>query len=148
MNIVAGNPTLHNKFNWADARSRADLVTAWTKALGAAPPPHMSRGFLQKALVYHAQCKEFGGLPRQTQRALRAIASGKPISAATVGKIKPGAHLVREWNGRTYQVAIVDEGYEFDGHTYGSLTAIAKRITGTNWSGPRFFGVNGTGGPR
>ena len=50
-------------------------------------------------------------------------------------------HLVREWNGRTYQVEVIDNGYRFDGKTYPSLTAITKRITGTHWSGPRFFGL-------
>ena len=49
--------------------------------------------------------------------------------------------VVREWNGRTYQVEILDSGYRFDGKTYPSLTAITKRITGTHWSGPRFFGL-------
>jgi hypothetical protein len=145
MNIVAGNATLDNKFNQADVQCRVDLITAWTKAFGAAPPPHMSRAFLQKALTYASQCKEFGGLPKQTQRALRNIAAGRAAPAVATGRLRPGAHLVREWNGRTYQVAIVDGGYQFDGHTYGSLTAIAKRITGTNWSGPRFFGLNGAG---
>ena len=53
----------------------------------------------------------------------------------------PGTHLVREWNGRTYQVEVIDNGYRFDGKTYPSLTTIAKRITGTHWSGPRFFGL-------
>ena len=143
MNMNTGNSDFDDNSKSASDQNRSELTAAWTKAFGSAPPPHMSRGFLQKALVYHAQCKEFGGLPRQTQRTLRAIALGKPISTVTTGKIKPGAHLAREWNGRTYQVAIVDDGYRFDGNTYGSLTAIAKRITGTNWSGPRFFGVNG-----
>ena len=143
MNTMAGSPVSDESSKRARDQNRLELTAAWTEAFGSAPPPHMSRKFLQKALLYHAQCKEFGGLSKQTQRALRAIASGKPVSATTTGKLKPGAHLVREWNGRTYQVAIVEDGYRFDGNTYGSLTAIAKRITGTNWSGPRFFGVNG-----
>lgn len=148
MNINAGNPVFDDSVKCASDRNRPELTAAWTEAFGSAPPPHMSRGFLQKALTYHTQCKEFGGLSKQTQRVLKAIESGKPVSAATARNLKPGAHLVREWNGRTYQVAIVDWGYQFDGHTYGSLTAIAKRITGTNWSGPRFFSVTGVGAGR
>ena len=62
-------------------------------------------------------------------------------AAAPAGSVSPGTHLVREWNGRTYQVEILDSGYRFDGKTYPSLTAITKRITGTHWSGPRFFGL-------
>ena len=57
------------------------------------------------------------------------------------GPFLPAPHLVREWNGRTYQVEVLDNAYRFDGKTYPSLTTIAKRITGTHWSGPRFFGL-------
>ena len=62
-------------------------------------------------------------------------------AAAPAGSVSAGTHLVREWNGRTYQVEVIDNGYRFDGKTYPSLTTIAKRITGTHWSGPRFFGL-------
>ncbi len=55
--------------------------------------------------------------------------------------LSEGTHLVREWNGRTYQVEVTKSGYVMDGKTYRSLTAIARRITGANWSGPRFFGL-------
>ncbi len=64
-----------------------------------------------------------------------------PASGAPAGSVSPGTHLVREWNGRTYQVEVIDNSYRFDGKTYPSLTAITKRITGTHWSGPRFFGL-------
>ena len=57
------------------------------------------------------------------------------------GPLSSGIHLVREWNGRTYHVQVIDYCYRFDGKTYPSLTTIAKRITGTHWSGPRFFGL-------
>ena len=80
--------------------------------------------------------RERAGFPR----ALAAAASGKP-GAARVSPVSAGAHLVREWNGRIYRVEVLDGGYCFDGKTYPSLTAIARRITGANWSGPRFFGL-------
>ena len=64
-----------------------------------------------------------------------------PSSGAPAESVSAGTHLVREWNGRTYQVEVIDNGYRFDGKTYPSLTTIAKRITGTHWSGPRFFGL-------
>lgn len=53
----------------------------------------------------------------------------------------PGARLIREWNGRRYIVEVVDSGFVMDGKPYRSLTAIAFRITGARWSGPRFFGL-------
>ena len=71
------------------------------------------------------------------------MVNGTPGNGATApaGSVSAGTHLVREWNGRTYQVEVVDNGYRFDGKTYPSLTTIAKRITGTHWSGSRFFGL-------
>ena len=81
------------------------------------------------------------GFRPQTRRSLAAIANETPGNAAPAGSVSAGTHLVREWNGRTYQVEVIDNGYRFDGKTYPSLTAITKRITGTHWSGPRFFGL-------
>ena len=69
------------------------------------------------------------------------VASGKPVSSVPLTSTKVGTHYVREWNGRTYQVAVVEKGYEMDGRIWPSLSAIAKHITGTIWSGLRFFGV-------
>lgn len=101
---------------------------------------------MQKALAYEAQCKSSGGLPAATRRALKQVASGKSVQSINAGRISPGAHLVREWNGRTYQVEVVDDGYKMDGKAWPSLSAIAKHITGTTWSGPRFFGLNSRAG--
>ena len=74
------------------------------------------------------------------------IAAGKRVSEVNAGSIRLGALLVREWNGRTYQVEVVDGGYRMDGKVWPSLSAIAKHITGTSWSGPRFFGLSGRAG--
>jgi len=101
---------------------------------------------MEKALAYEAQCRRHGGLSAPTRKALKRIADGKPVAEASRGSLKPGAHLVREWNGRTYQVEVTKTGYRLDGRSWSSLTAIAKHITGTNWSGPRFFGLNGGAG--
>jgi hypothetical protein len=56
-------------------------------------------------------------------------------------RIKSGSRLVREWHGRTHVVTVRDDGFEFEGATYKSLTKIAQDITGARWSGPRFFGL-------
>ena len=121
--------------------SRPELFARWEAAFGLAPPPYLSTAFMTKALVYQAQCKRAGGLPAPTHRALEQIASGKPVSTVPFTPTKVGTHYVREWNGRTYQVAVVAAGLEMDGRIGPSLSAIAKHITGTTWSGPRFFGL-------
>ena len=104
-------------------------------------PSSLSRVFLRRVLLHERQCRTHGGLSAATRRALAAMANGTPGNAALAGSVSAGTHLVREWNGRTYQVEVIDNGYRFDGKTYPSLTAITKRITGTHWSGPRFFGL-------
>ena len=119
---------------------RAGLKRAWEQTFGSAPPRALSRAFMRRALAHERQCRTHGGHSAAARRALAAAASGKP-GAARVSPVSAGAHLVREWNGRIYRVEVLDGGYCFDGKTYPSLTAIARRITGANWSGPRFFGL-------
>ena len=121
--------------------ARPAVLRQWVVAFGALPPPFLSVSFMQQALDYEAQCKRAGGLPALTRRALAQIARGRPVAAVPLNPSKPGTHYVREWNGRTYQVAVVHGGFEMDGRTWPSLSAIAKHITGTTWSGPRFFGL-------
>jgi hypothetical protein len=120
---------------------RPELLTQWETAFGLAPPPYLSILFMTKALAYQAQCKRAGGVPAQTRRALAQIATGKTVRTVSLTSTKVGTHYVREWSGRTYQVAVIETGYEMDGRTWPSLSAIAKHITGTTWSGPRFFGL-------
>jgi Protein of unknown function (DUF2924) len=92
---------------------------------------------MKRVLIRDAQCQLLGGVPVKTDRALMRIAAGKAPSVTE----KPGSHLIREWNGRTYQVEVIRDGYVMDGKTFRSLSAIARRITGAQWSGPRFFGL-------
>jgi hypothetical protein len=66
------------------------------------------------------------------------------IAAPAGPRIKPGSRLIREWHGRTHTVCVTDEGFEFEGRTYSSLTKVARDITGARWSGPRFFGLTKT----
>ena len=108
---------------------------------GITPPPRLRVQTLKRLLAYEIQARALGGLSPKEQRALKAIAGGKCNSEATSQVVSLGTHLVREWNGRTYRVKVTDEGYVLDGTIYRSLSAVAKRITGTAWSGPRFFGL-------
>lgn len=116
---------------------RAGCLDHWRKVFGRPPPKYLSPQFMKRVLIWELQTQMLGAPLAKTKRQLRQIASGKTPPA----KAKPGSHLVREWNGRTYQVEVVESGYAMDGRTWRSLSAIARHITGARWSGPRFFGV-------
>ena len=71
----------------------------------------------------------------------RGVRNGREGRAAAGAKDQPGSRLVREWHGRTHTVCVIDDGFEFQGETYRSLTGIARDIARAQWSGPRFFGL-------
>ena len=121
---------------------RSETVEHWEAVFGSPPPAYLSVPFMQRAVCYEQQRRASGGVPAATWRALRQIADGEEVAVAATPTLGAGAHLVREWNGRTYQVQVTEGGFEMDGKAWKSLSAIAKHITGTTWSGPRFFGVN------
>jgi hypothetical protein len=125
---------------------RAAALQNWQETFGSPPPPYLSVAFMWKALAHEAQCRRHGRLPAPTRNALRKIAEGRPASDCICQAASAGSHLVREWNGRTYQVEVLEKGFRMDGKDWPSLSAIAKHITGTAWSGPRFFGLTGRGG--
>jgi hypothetical protein len=107
-------------------------------------PPRVSRDLLIRAVAYRIQELRHGGLSKATSRKLSALVqvrrSDGEISAEGV-RIRAGAQLVREWNGRTHTVTVEEEGFTYAGRSYRSLSAIAREITGARWSGPRFFGL-------
>ena len=120
-----------------EACDRSACMDRWRTAFGRPPPKHLSLQFLKRVLTWDTQNKALGCVSAKTVRRLNHLASGKSVPAAA----KPGSFLVREWNGRTYQVEVADGGYVMDGKTWRSLSAIARHITSAHWSGPRFFGV-------
>lgn len=126
---------------------RDRLRAEWEATIGSPPPPFLSVRVMEKALAYESQCKAHGRPSAQVRRRLAQIASGEAgdVVAAPPMSVRPGAHLVRDWNGRTYQVEVLENGFRMDGRTWASLSALARHITGTNWSGPRFFGLTRRG---
>lgn len=121
---------------------RAELVAAWTKLYGKAPPKGISIRLLAGAIAYARQAKQHGGLSSRAPRRLAKLAGGAPVAEVAAPRtLKPGARLVREWNGVSHTVEVVADGYVWKGERYRSLSAVARGITGARWSGPRFFGL-------
>jgi hypothetical protein len=140
--------------------SREELAERWTKIYGHPPPKGARRDFLLRAATWHLQANRLGGLSSETRRMLRAVmaraekqltmkrfgpAAVEPEVVAPVAKprklLSAGTRLIREWNGRSHVVDVLEEGFAFEGRLHKSLTAIAHQITGAHWSGPRFFGL-------
>ncbi len=125
--------------------SRPDLIARWRALYRGNPPKGISRSLLVRAVAYQLQVKRFGGLKpaidRHLQKVANGAAGGNSINRKVTPDLQPGARLVREWNGSTHVVDVVEGGFTWNGELYGSLSVIARRITGARWSGPRFFGV-------
>jgi len=122
-----------------------DLRQQWRGLYKTQAPRHLSRALLVRAIAYRMQELAGGGLRPESQRQLRRIAQEfKETAAATIRarpELKPGTRLVREWQGRSYEVLVLDDGFSWQGTRYRSLSAVARKITGTAWSGPLFFGL-------
>lgn len=116
---------------------RAALMQRWQAAYGRPPAADVSVALMRKTLGWGIQAKAFGGHSAKTLRALKIVKNGKapPLQTAV------GSRLVREWNGATYEVEVLESGYRWRSERWSSLSAIAKEITGAKWSGPRFFGL-------
>lgn len=114
---------------------RAELGKHWQAEFGHPPPPRVHRSLLAGALAWHLQMRtQSFWTPAKIRKMLNQASGGKLIT-------QPGTHLLREWQGKLYQVTVLPSGFEYEGRIYSSLTAIAREITGTSWSGLRFFGL-------
>jgi DUF2924 family protein len=117
------------------------LRTRWRMTFGALPPPALTKDLLARMIAYRLQEEAFGGLDRATAKLLDAYARGDKSRTELMRRLKPGTVLVREYRGERHTVTVVRDGFVWQGRTYGSLSAIARAITGTAWNGPRFFGL-------
>ena len=122
-----------------------DLRRAWRRLYRAYPPKRVSRDLLRLGVAWKIQEQVLGGLSATTKRRLadlvRTLEKGGDVTRNRVARLKPGARLLREWHGEIYTVVVHEDGFEWQGRTWRSLTAIAREITGGHWSGPRFFGL-------
>ena len=133
------------EINKLAALPRAQLVERWITLYRTPPPKGLGQRLLVNAIGYKMQAKRYGGLKPAVGRRLQKLCDAPTDHAqhapGTPSRLQPGTRLVREWNGHTHVVDVVDKGFIWKGDRHRSLSAIARAITGARWSGPRFFGV-------
>lgn len=117
-----------------------ELRVAWEKTFRRPPPSSLTKDLLARMLTHRMQERALGGLDKTSHQHMAKLASG---NGDCISPLKSGSLIVREHDGVLHQVVIVPDGYLWNGKTFSSLSTIAKKITGTNWNGPRFFGLRG-----
>jgi hypothetical protein len=123
--------------------NREALRALWKELFGGLPNQKLRREILIPILAYRLQEGTLGGLTPAVAKRLRAIAEeislGVRPAPSSAQSLKAGARIIREWQGKLYEVAAVEKGFEYNGRKFTSLSEIAREITGTRWSGPAFF---------
>ena len=123
------------------------LRARWQDVFRRQPPPYLPRHLLFRMLAYRLQADHLGDLDGESRRLLDSAVSPEAAGKRAVERARvtrdmsPGTMLGREWNGRMHRIAVLAEGFAWNGKTYPSLSKIALAITGTRWNGPRFFGL-------
>lgn len=121
------------------------LRDLWTRRFRTAPPAIRSGDVLRRLIAWKIQVEAFGDLGAETYAKIRRLTrvgrNGDAVAVATTVSLKAGSILIRAWRGVEHRVLVLDDGFEHRDKRYKSLSEVARAITGTQWSGPRFFGL-------
>ena len=120
------------------------LRARWFAMFKKSPPPALTKGLLAGMIAYRIQEQAYGGLDRATIKLLDSLARSTTPGTELKRHLKNGTVLIREYQGERHTVIVVHDGFLWRENTYASLSTIAAEITGTNWNGPRFFGLRAT----
>jgi hypothetical protein len=143
------NPAVEAELDLLPTIPIAQLRVRYRDLFRVDPPKAFGPDLLRRSIAQRIQEKAYGGLSRETQRLLGQLvkaAIAKPHGRLELPRrIKPGSELVRTWKKKSYRVMVMADGFAYGGKTFASLSEIASEITGTNWNGPRFFGLRSAG---
>lgn len=126
------------------------LRQKWRGIMGKNAPPHIGKPLMVRILAYRIQANAYGDLPKEVAAFLDRLGAGTPgqdnraplpFLRVCPRSLSPGTMLTREWKGRTERVMVLVDGFAWNGKKYGSLSQVARAITGTRWGGPTFFGL-------
>jgi hypothetical protein len=139
------DPALETEIGQLPNLSLLELRHRWKKLFGHPAPKSLRRNFLARAVAYQMQVEAYGGLSAAAKRRLREIANavrnGDANAIPGSNRIKPGTQMIRQWQNATHTVTALADGFEWNGRTYKSLSAVANAISGTKWNGFAFFGI-------
>ena len=151
--------TAYHELALLETMSMDQLREKWHEVCGSDPPPYKKQ-FLLRRLAYRMQERHYGGISDSTRSRLKLVAQRDALARIDGrfsdrrqerDRILPGTRFVRIWNNRQYEVTAGPDGFEYEGQVYRSLSAVARKITGTRWNGRLFFGLrekSGGGGKR
>lgn len=136
--------SLHKEFEALTVMKPQELRARWREVYRSVTPD-IGPDLLRRGIAYRLQERAKGGLTsstrREIERLVKRLEQGEAALGSSVPSLKPGTRLVRSWHDRMHQVLVLEDGFEFEGRRYVSLSQIARDITGAHWSGPRFFGL-------
>jgi hypothetical protein len=139
------DPVIESELDQLATAPIVQLRIRYRELFRAEPPKAFGPDLLRRSIAQQIQEKAYGALPPETRRLLDQLikaAIAKPNGRLELPRrIKPGSELVRTWKGKSYRVTVMTEGFAYNGKPFASLSEIASEITGTNWNGPRFFGL-------
>ena len=137
-------PSIQEQLHILTSSTPAQLRAEWRRVFRTEAPPH-SPDLLIRAITWRLQSRTHGDLSRSIRQRLARLAQQLDTRGDTgqlsAASLAPGTRLVREWNELTIEVTVLEVGYMFDDRHFTSLSKIARHVTGTQWSGPRFFGL-------
>ena len=124
---------------------KPELLALWRELFAKPAHPRLRRNLMIPLLAYRLQEQAYGGLKPATRKRLQKLTAeleqSRKSPLALLPRLKTGTKLLRQWQGEMHEVLVADEGFEYRGVRYESLSEIARQITGTRWSGPLFFGL-------
>ena len=145
--LLAGPDDIDDCAAVINQNDMGSLRDKWKQAYGLAPAPRVGRDILVLALAWNDQAKNGNGLRRWSREAIERMKSDIKVGEVRIECVAfpktptPGTTLIREWNGTTHQVLVLDKGFAYEGRVWRSLSQIAGEITGSRWNGPAFFGL-------
>jgi len=145
---AAGSPTdsVDAELKALEQMDHAALRAEWRRLYRLQPQARVARELLMLGVGWKIQERAYGGLRAATKRTLtelsKSLERDGDVTRSRVTRLKPGVKLIREWHGKTHTVVVLEDGFEWRGKQWRSLSVIARTITGMHWSGPRFFGLN------